>query len=68
MRLSVLVTHSQNCDQELERPLRRAVVMNQLTLASRRERVPQKWQGHATELSQRFLEAKIKFAMNYTTS
>jgi hypothetical protein len=32
MRLSVLVTHSQNCDQELERPLRRAVVMNQLTL------------------------------------
>jgi hypothetical protein len=32
----VLVTHSQNCDQELERPLRRAVVMNQLTLTSRK--------------------------------
>jgi hypothetical protein len=32
MRLSVLVTHSQNCDQVLERPLRRAVVMNQQTL------------------------------------
>jgi hypothetical protein len=42
--------------------------MNQLTLASRRERVPQMWHGHATELRKRFPEAKIKFKAPHTTS
>jgi hypothetical protein len=78
MRLSVLVTHSQNCDQVLARPLRRAVVMEELgeelsgnevvSGETKTVRVPQPWPAHATEGSAAFLEAFLKFSQPQSSS